>query len=156
MITKWLKGSGMVVNESKAEICLFHHNDQPLINVMLEGVQMTSKKSINVLGVVFDSKLTWNMHVAQTLVKAKKALIALRLIKRFFSVSEMRTLLDSNFYSVLYYNAVIWLTPFLSCVLKQSLLSISANALRSCLRHDGFDISFEGIHKVHKKKYQNT
>ena len=30
-------------------------------------------------------------------------------------------------------------------------LSISANALRTCLRNDGFDISFENIHKVHKK-----
>ena len=63
----------------------------------------------------------------------------------------MRTLLDANFYSILYYNAVIWLTPSLSCELKQNLLSISANALRMCLRHDGFDISFENIHRVHKK-----
>ena len=31
MITKWLRGSGLVVNESKTEICLFHRNDQPLI-----------------------------------------------------------------------------------------------------------------------------
>jgi hypothetical protein len=32
MITKWLKESGLVVNESKTEVCLFHKNDQPLIN----------------------------------------------------------------------------------------------------------------------------
>ena len=31
MIVKWLKGSGLVVNESKTEICLFHTNDQPQI-----------------------------------------------------------------------------------------------------------------------------
>ena len=106
---------------------------------------------MNVLGVVFDSKLNWSTHVAQTIVKAKRALIALRLIKRFFSISEMRTLLDANFYSILYYNAVIWLTPHLSSDLKQNLLSISANALRTCLKHDGFELSFENIHKVHKK-----
>ena len=63
----------------------------------------------------------------------------------------MRTLLDSNFYSILYYNAVIWLTPRLSPNLKQNLLSISANALRSCIKHAGFDISFENIHKIHNK-----
>ena len=33
MITKWLRDSGLVVNESKTEICLFHRNDQPLIKV---------------------------------------------------------------------------------------------------------------------------
>ena len=63
----------------------------------------------------------------------------------------MRMLLDANFYSVLYYNASIWLTPSLDSVSKQSLLSLSATALRSCLMHDGFDISFEKIHLTHKK-----
>ena len=63
----------------------------------------------------------------------------------------MRVLLDAHFYSVLYYNASIWLTPSLSPDLKQSLLSVSANALRSCLTHAGFDISFDNLHKIHKK-----
>ena len=63
----------------------------------------------------------------------------------------MRTLLDACFYSILYYNAAIWLLPSLNSDLKQSLLSILANALRSCVRHDGFDISFENVHKTNKK-----
>ena len=33
---------------------------------------------------------------------------------RFFSTSEMITLLDANVYSILYYNAVILLTPLLN------------------------------------------
>ena len=45
-----------------------------------------------------------------------------------------------DFYSILYYNTTIWLTPEISTVTKQNLLSISANALRSCLMHDGFDL----------------
>ena len=60
-------------------------------------------------------------------------------------------LLDANFYSVLYYNSVIWLTPNLSPDLKQSLLSISACALRSCLMRGGYKISFENIHKTAMK-----
>ena len=63
----------------------------------------------------------------------------------------MRLLLDSNFYSILYYNAMIWLTPSLSVDSKQSLLSISATALRSCLSHGGVNISFDNLHKSHKK-----
>ena len=35
--------------------------------------------------------------------------------------------------------------------MKQNLLSISANALRSCLMHGGLDISFDCLHKTHKK-----
>ena len=52
MITKWLRDSGLVVNESKTEVCLFHTNDQPLIEITLLGMRIKSMKSINVLGVV--------------------------------------------------------------------------------------------------------
>ena len=73
------------------------------------------------------------------------------MLRKFFNDQEMRLLLDSNFYSVLYYNSVLWLTPELSSVLKQSLLSISANALRSCMMSNSTEISFESIHKICKK-----
>ena len=112
---------------------------------------ITSKKTINVLGVVFDSKLNWDAHVASAIRKAKKSLFALRLLKKFFNQTDMRTLLDSNFYSILYYNSVIWLTPSLNSSLKQNLLSISAKALRSCIKNDGFEISFVNIHKNSNK-----
>ena len=62
----------------------------------------------------------------------------------------MRILLDSNFYSVMYYNSVVWLTPSLSSEMKQSLLSLSANALRSCLNLD-YDLSFDNVYRISKK-----
>ena len=106
---------------------------------------------MNVLGVTFDSKLNWGIHVAKTISKAKKALYALKMIKKFFTKNEMRKLLDSNFYSILYYNAVIWLTPNLKSDLKQDLLSASACALRSCLTRSEHEISFLRLHKIHMK-----
>ena len=107
MITKWLKDSGLIVNESKTEVCLFHSNEQPLFTIRLQNIVITSQKSMNVLGVAFDSKLNWQIHVANTIGKAKKALFAIRLQKKYFNFSQIRTLLDSNFYSVLNKNAVI-------------------------------------------------
>ena len=87
-----------MVNEGKTEICLFHTNDPPQITISLQGAQVISKKSMNVLGVTFDSKLNWSIQVANSISKANKALFALRLIKKFFTKKEMRTILDSNFY----------------------------------------------------------
>ena len=63
----------------------------------------------------------------------------------------MRTLLDSYFYPILYYNSTIWLHPEINCVMKQKLLSISACALRSCLMNFNSMISFEKIHEQNKK-----
>ena len=149
-------GAGMLKHqnwcqESKTEVCLFHKNDQPKITITLQNVRIESKKEMNVLGVIFDSKLNWSAHVSTAITKAKKSLYALRLLRKFFNDQEMRMLLDSYFYSILYYNAVIWLTPELSSVMKQALLSISANALRSCMMSYSSELSFIRIHTMCKK-----
>ena len=130
---------------------MFHKNDQPKITIKLQNVLIQSKKEIIVLGFTFDCKLNWNTHIANSISKAKKALFALRLICKCFNRDEMRTLLDSNCYSILYYNAVSWLTPEISCVMKQALLSVSANALRSCMLYNCPEISFERIRSICNK-----
>ena len=124
---------------------------QPKITITIENVRIESKKEMNVLGVIFDSKLNWGPQVASAICKARKALYAVRLLRKFFNDQEMRILLDSYVYSVLYYNAVIWLTPELSSSMKQSLLSISANALRSCTISNCTEISFERLHIISRK-----
>ena len=151
MITKWLRDSGLTVNESKTEVCVFHKNDPPTVEIRVCNSMVKSKKSINVLGVMFDSKLNWNHQISLTISKAKKALYALRLIKKFFNPNEMRTLLDTYFYSILYYNSCIWLVPGIGCEMKQKLLSISACALRSCALKNNDVISFEKVHEISKK-----
>ena len=68
-ITKWLSGSGLVLNQGKTEICVFHSNDPPVITINIEGMPVKSKKSINVLGVTFDAKLNWSEHVSNAISK---------------------------------------------------------------------------------------
>ena len=81
MITKWLRDSGLVVNKSKTEACLFHQNDHPQIEFSLLGVKIKTQKSMNVLGVVFDSKLNWQQHVAMAISKAKKIPFCVEIIE---------------------------------------------------------------------------
>ena len=118
---------------------------------MFRSEKKPKKKCQRLLGVIFASKLNWNAHVASAICKARKSLFALWLLRRFFNDQEMRLLLDSNFYSILYYNAVLWLTPELSSNMKQALISISANALRSCMMSYSSGISFITIHSLCKK-----
>ena len=37
-ITKWLRGSGLVVNQDKTEICVFHSNEPPVVIINVDGV----------------------------------------------------------------------------------------------------------------------
>ena len=71
MITKWLRDSGLVVNESKTEICCFHQNDQQNAIVNVCGTPEKTKYFMNVLGVTFDCKLNWSIHIANCINKAK-------------------------------------------------------------------------------------
>ena len=163
MITKWLKDSGLKVNEKKTEICLFHRNDTQIITLTLQGQQITSKKFMNVLGVTFDSKLNWSIQTANAISKANKSLYAIKMIRKYLNPIEIKILLTSNFYSTLYYNSEIWLSHLLDQNSKQNLLSASAKALRLSMPFTNRFISFEEIHKnckqstpVHVSKYKTA
>ena len=64
--------------------------------------------------------------------------------------SELLTIIRSNFFSILYYNADIWLLPSLKQLLKSKLLSTSSAALKLC--YHGYDrsVSFARLHNVLK------
>ena len=150
-ITKWLKKSGLKVNESKTEICLFHRLQQNSVALTVNGFPIQSKQNMNVLGVLFDSRLKWSDHVAQTIKKSQAALHCIKQIKYFFNPSELQLLITSNFYSVLYYNSEIWNIPTLNVDAKQKLLSASANALKICTPSYHDRMSFLELHTINKR-----
>ena len=59
MITKWLKDSGLKVNDQKTEHCLFSKLDTLPVTISINAFDILSNTQINVLGVIFDSKLQW-------------------------------------------------------------------------------------------------
>ena len=62
-------------------MCLFYHTDCHPISITLNGSVITSKETINVLGVIFDAKLQWSQHVAKAIIKSKQAIHAINMIK---------------------------------------------------------------------------
>ena len=118
---------------------------------MLNGTILKSQTNMNVLGVIFDSKLQWNDHIAHTIKKANSALHCIKLIKNYFTAEELRTIITSNFYSLLYYNSEIWNIPNLNAELKQKLLSISANPLKLCTPTYHDRMSFLELHNINKR-----
>ena len=103
---------------------------------------------MNVLGVLFDSRLLWSLHLNSAIKKANKAKCAIQLLSRYFNKVELTNLLTANYFSILYYNCDIWLIPFLKPQVKQQLLSASANALKVCLKALDRSISFIQLNKL--------
>ena len=87
----------------------------------------------------------------QTINKTKKALHSVNLIKKYFTKLELKTLITLNVYSVMYYNCEIWLMPSLHTSLKSQLLAVSARSLKLCDSITDLRISFDKLHKIHKR-----
>jgi hypothetical protein len=155
IITNWLKNSGLKVNDSKTELCLFHRKDQPPIQITLNDQILTSKLNMNVLGVAFDSKLNWQTQIENTITKAKHSLNAIKLIKKYFKKDELLTLVTANYYSVLFYNSEIWHIPSNTSNSKKQLMAASALPLKMCLNNYDRNISYQSLHS-HMKRANPT
>ena len=150
-ISKWLKQSGLKLNEEKTEMCLFSKSDVATITVPLGQSVIKSSASINVLGVTFDSKLLWSTHINKAISKANKTLNAIKLIRKFFNTTELVSLITSNFYSILYYNSEVWHIHSLKQYDKKQLFTASARALRLANHYRDPMISFQNLHKKLKR-----
>ena len=62
-ITKWLTDSGLKVNETKTELCHFYRNDTPPVEIRVNNIMIESTDNMNVLSVIFYSKLTWSKSI---------------------------------------------------------------------------------------------
>ena len=150
-ITKWLTDSGLKVNESKTELCLFHRKDQPAVTLILNNQALKSKPQMNVLGVTFDSKLNWQSHITKAITKSKKSLNTIYLIRKHFNTKELLQIVTSNYFSILYYNSEIWHLPTLTRTTKQLLMSASSAPLKLCTRLYDRSMSFITLHTITKR-----
>jgi hypothetical protein len=148
VLTKWLRDSGLKVNEDKTEVVLFYKKDSRPNNLKLNGTQQVSKNSMNVLGVIFYSKFQWAQQVANSVLKARKALSAIGIIRCYFTTKELLALVTSNYFSLLYYNSQIWHVPSLKTQIKQFIPSASAKALKVCMIKPEVNLSFVRMHEI--------
>jgi hypothetical protein len=142
-----IKKSGLVVNCAKTEVCLFYKSDVGSVSVMVGNDRNITSKQMNVLGIIFDSKLQWNAQVSSCLKKANKSLFALKLIRKYFNTKELLQILTSNVYSILY-NSEVWHLPSLNKSLKHKLLAFSANTIKMALHYPKKLISHQNLHKI--------
>jgi hypothetical protein len=155
-IVKWLKDSGLRVNESKTELCVFHRNKNTDGILKIDNTDVISKNEMNVLGITFDSRLNWGPQVSRTIKSANKSLQAIKMIKKYFKTYETVQLLTSNFYSRLFYGSEIWQLPTLNSNCKKQLLSTSANALKLCNKTYDPNISHVDLHKKYNRALPNN
>ena len=96
-ICEWMKDSGLKINEAMTEVCVFLRGDTATIIISVNGINVRTRTEINVLGVLFDSKLQWANHVQNAITHANGTLNPIKLLRKFFPKCELcrvRTILQ--------------------------------------------------------------
>ena len=74
-VIKWMSSSGLRINETKTEICIFHRSHSSILNVTLNNTRIQSTNTINILGTLFDSNMKWNQQYLKTIKEANTNLL---------------------------------------------------------------------------------
>jgi hypothetical protein len=81
LICDWNSQLKPLLNQNKTEACLLYKPDVALITIRAGDAMIAPKKSNNVLGVVFDSKSRWDLHMSEVCDKANKSLNVMLTVK---------------------------------------------------------------------------
>ena len=145
---EWLKKSGMVLNSSKTEAAYFSLRE--LANppeIRIDSVMIKTKPFIKVLGLMFDHKMAWDIHVNKVLKEANSRTQAIRHIHPHLTKAECLNVAHGLFFSKLYYCSSVWLTDLLPRTLMKRVTSASSACIRAAFGYRIKDISTEDLHK---------
>jgi hypothetical protein len=106
MHQEWLRRHGMVVNTSKTEMVFFNQHDN--IEVEIDGVSIKSADEMNVLGVTFDRRMSWEAQLNRVVLNCQRIKPGLRYLKQRLSKKDFLQVVTSNYFSRLYYASEIW------------------------------------------------
>ena len=80
-VVDWCDRWGFKINVDKTVAVLFTHRiDKIESNILIRGKPIKIDKTVKFLGLIFDSKLNWNAHVAHLEEKCKKRLNLMRML----------------------------------------------------------------------------
>ena len=144
---EWLKKSGMVLNSSKTEAAYFSARE--LTNpprIEIDGIKIVTKPQIKVLGMIFDYKMSWDIHIEKLLKESNSRTQAVRHIQPHLTKAECMNVAHGLFFSKLYYCSCVWLTDMLSKSLMKRITSSSNACLRAVFGYRIKDISTSDLH----------
>jgi len=126
-----LKRLGMKVNVDKTEVVVFSKNKEVTrTHVTIGDINIETKSDMKVLGVIIDNHLQWEAQVRSIVSKCRSKLSALKRIRNKFSMDQFLKILTSQYFSQLYYCALLWLNSETRWNLKRIINSAHYKGLR--------------------------
>ena len=106
---KWFDDNGMKANPSKLKFMIMSsENIEPQVLTISDDVCLQSHTTVKVLGITVDHRLTFNVHIRISTLKAARQLNTLSLISKYFDTKSKSVLYHSFIASNFNYRPIVW------------------------------------------------
>jgi len=134
----------MVVNPEKTELVCFSKTGEDNVCIEVDAVNLASVDSMNILGVTFDKRMSWEAQLHRVSGRCRSLRPALRILSRKLNRKEFLKIVTSHYYSNLYYCSELWFHP-LTCRLKKKINYVHFFPLQLALKDFKREISYKNL-----------
>lgn len=112
LIEKWNRVNKLKINVGKSKCMMLGSNhllkDSPVLNLSVGGLIIEQVAEAKLLGVIVDSRLTWNAHIKLILNKMGRSMATVRHCRKCIPFCIRKTLVESIVLCHLDYCSIIW------------------------------------------------
>lgn len=108
-LSQWCNENLLNLNINKChKITFFRINEPVLYTYKIDNIVLNALDTVKDLGVMFDSKMTFRLHITNSVSRSFKMLGFIQRSARDFSVSSIKLLYCALVRSIIEYNSIIW------------------------------------------------
>ena len=109
IILKWFKTNSMVANAGKFQFIILGHKYKKRLCLNINGKKVPNSKTVELLGIIIDEKLTFNDHIDKITKKANNYINSLNRICHHLNNQNANILTNTFFHSCFNYCPLIWM-----------------------------------------------
>ena len=107
ILIDWFHQNFFKLNAEKCKLLISNKQDD--ISLVIKNEQITCEKSVKLLGIRIDNKLTFNEHITNICKKVSQKLHALARVSRYIDQEKLRLILKAFIESQFSYCSLIWM-----------------------------------------------
>ena len=109
LILKWFETNSMVANAGKFQFIILGHKYKKRLSLNINGKKVPNSKTVELLGVIIDEKLSFNDHIDKITKKANNYTNSLNRICHHLMNQNANILINTFFHSCFNYCPLIWM-----------------------------------------------
>ena len=109
IILQWFASNQLVANPAKFQMMVLGYPNFENIFIDLPNCKLKPSKSVKLLGITIDCKLSFNTHIVSLCKRANSGIKCLSRVRKFLTLSQAKLLFNSYIISQFNYCPIFWM-----------------------------------------------